>query len=215
MSARAPGRPAVLSRPLIVAAARWIADHDGLDAMTVRAVAQRLGTGQASLYRHIADRRELLVLLADDVAARLPLPREGLEPGEQFTGQWLDAYDYLRGHHWAARIIAEGAQVRAGGAAFADSALAVLTTASGADRGDALRAFRVLWHLMLGHLVNSHPVGHPRTHEDAGTAPGPHDEPSPAPGTQTPAPPSDAARDDFAWALPLVLAGLRRSPETR
>ncbi len=194
MSARAPGRPAVLSRPLIVAAAREIADQDGLDAITVRAVAQRLGTGQASLYRHIADRRELLLLLADDVALRLPSPRGELEPGERFVAHWLDAYDHLVRHRWAARIIAEGEYASDAGASFARGALSVLAVAGGADREEALRAYRVLWHLMLGHVLNAHPVGH--------TCPGPQD------GTGTSAGP----RDDFAWALPLVLAGLTGTP---
>lgn len=196
MRPRAPGRPPVLSRPRIVDAARHIADHEGLDALTVRAVARCLGTGQASLYRHIAGRRELLSLLADDIAARLPLPDEDLTPRERFAGQWLGAYDYLARHRWAARIIAEGEYASAGGAPFAQGALSVLAAVSGAAGEDVLRAYRVLWRLLLGHLLDTHPVGH--THGD--------DE------DDVPGPPVPLPRDDFAWALPLVLTGLTGRP---
>jgi hypothetical protein len=50
----------VHSRARIVAEARLIADEEGLEALTLRRLATRLEAGQASLYRHVADRGELL-----------------------------------------------------------------------------------------------------------------------------------------------------------
>ena len=48
---------------MIVDAAMAIVDESGLPAMTTRAIAKRLGVGQASLYNHISSRDELLDLL--------------------------------------------------------------------------------------------------------------------------------------------------------
>ncbi|MER6528580.1 helix-turn-helix domain-containing protein [Streptomyces sp. NPDC001508] len=216
MNARAPGRPRILSRARIVTIARRIADDEGLDALTVRRVAQRLGTGQASLYRHIQDRDELLRLLAEDVAVNLPGPREHPDPTEQVLGQWLDAYDYLSRHRWAARIIAEGEHVTDSASAFTGSALDALGRLTdtgpggmGAPGTDLARVYRVLWHLLLGHVLNVHPVGHAHAGntaparaegaaEDMGTG-----EAHGRQGTGT-------SRDDFAWALPRVLDGMLR-----
>ena len=52
---------------MIVDAAMAIVDEHGLQSMTTRAIAKRLGVGQASLYNHIANRGELLDLLNAEV----------------------------------------------------------------------------------------------------------------------------------------------------
>lgn len=58
----------------IVEAALQIVDDEGLDALTVRNLADRLGTGSATLYRHVASRDELLVLLVDRVIGDVRFP---------------------------------------------------------------------------------------------------------------------------------------------
>lgn len=63
-----------LSQESVVAAALEILDADGLEAVTMRAVAQKLGTGPASLYAHVRDRDELLELLSDQVIADVVVP---------------------------------------------------------------------------------------------------------------------------------------------
>ncbi|MET9771564.1 TetR/AcrR family transcriptional regulator [Streptomyces sp. NPDC006415] len=71
------------SRPQITAAAVALADAEGLAAVSMRALAQRLGTGPASLYRYVGSRDELLDLMADAVAAELDLSGAP-------SGDWLD-----------------------------------------------------------------------------------------------------------------------------
>ena len=66
-------RPA-LSRAAIVAEALRIVDAEGVEAVSMRRVADRFGTGPASLYAHVANREELLLLVADEVAAEVSLP---------------------------------------------------------------------------------------------------------------------------------------------
>jgi AcrR family transcriptional regulator len=67
-----------LDRDGIVRAAIAIADADGLDAVTMRRVADRLGTGAMSLYRHVPDKDALVSLMIDtilgDLFAEQPLP---------------------------------------------------------------------------------------------------------------------------------------------
>ncbi len=69
-------RPRVdgLSGERIVNAALALVDAEGLDALTVRRLAEELGTGSASLYRHVASRDELLVLLIDHVLGDVRYP---------------------------------------------------------------------------------------------------------------------------------------------
>lgn len=71
--ARGPRRR-TLSRDAIVAAALRIVDRDGVDAVTMRAVADELDTGPASLYAHVQDKDELLAAVFDHVLADAAAP---------------------------------------------------------------------------------------------------------------------------------------------
>lgn len=61
--------PTTLTREGIVDAALDITRRDGLTAVTMRAVAARFGVTPMALYRHVADRDELVRLVADRVGA--------------------------------------------------------------------------------------------------------------------------------------------------
>jgi AcrR family transcriptional regulator len=68
------------SRAEIASAGVALADAAGLGAVTMRSVAAAIGTGPASLYRYVANRAELLELMADQ--ARGELAYDGAGPGE-------------------------------------------------------------------------------------------------------------------------------------
>ena len=63
-----------LSVESIVAAGLEILAADGADAVTMRAVAAKLGTGAASLYAHVRDKSELHALLLDAVIGEVEVP---------------------------------------------------------------------------------------------------------------------------------------------
>jgi AcrR family transcriptional regulator len=65
------GRPRAngLSLDRIFVATVAILEDEGLEAVTMRRIADHLGTGPASLYRHVSGRDELLVLLTDRLLA--------------------------------------------------------------------------------------------------------------------------------------------------
>jgi len=77
--ARPETRP-VLTRDRIVAAAVALVDESGVDGLTMRAVARRLGAGAMSLYRHVSGRDELLDLVLEAMAAEVP--------STPLTGDW-------------------------------------------------------------------------------------------------------------------------------
>lgn len=96
---------AVLSRDLIVATGLRILDAEGLDALSMRRVAQELGTGPASLYAHVENKKELLDLIYDEVMAEIRVPEP--EPGrwlEQLREMALDAFRVLSAHADIAKI---------------------------------------------------------------------------------------------------------------
>jgi TetR/AcrR family transcriptional regulator, tetracycline repressor protein len=66
----------------IVQAALAIAERDGPDGLTMRAVADEIGVTPTALYRHVEDKRALISLMVDAVVAEHALPAP--------TGDWRE-----------------------------------------------------------------------------------------------------------------------------
>ncbi len=76
---RLPERPArrrrdPISRDAIVAAAIALMDRDGYDALSMRTLAEELGTGAASLYWHVGSKDGLLDLVMDQLIGEVVVP---------------------------------------------------------------------------------------------------------------------------------------------
>jgi AcrR family transcriptional regulator len=61
-----------LSRAKLVSEALELVQEEGLEALSMRGLADRLNVKAASLYWHVRDRRELLELLAESILDRVP-----------------------------------------------------------------------------------------------------------------------------------------------
>src|SRR2546430_5673424 len=61
-----------LTRDRLVGAALELVNEEGLDALSMRALADGLEVKAASLYWHVRDRRELLELLAESIVESIP-----------------------------------------------------------------------------------------------------------------------------------------------
>ncbi|MFC7451209.1 TetR/AcrR family transcriptional regulator [Rhodococcus daqingensis] len=70
---RTRDRPA-LSREQIVSEAVRLLDSEGVDALSMRQLGARLGAGATSLYRHVANRDELIELVVDEVYGEIRVP---------------------------------------------------------------------------------------------------------------------------------------------
>ncbi|WP_369267387.1 TetR family transcriptional regulator, partial [Streptomyces harbinensis] len=61
------GRPARLNRARTVRAALDLLDASGLDALTMRRLADTLGVRVGALYRHFATKQDLLTAMAEHI----------------------------------------------------------------------------------------------------------------------------------------------------
>jgi AcrR family transcriptional regulator len=139
------------TRQDVALAAVAIADADGIDRVTFRAVAARLGVGVMSLYTYVPDKQALVYDMVGEVVAELRLP----EP----TGDWRadmhrmanEQRALLHRHPW---LVTESSHLQPLGPAmlaFLEWALGVLepTGMSGPERLEAIALFN--W--FVGDLV--------------------------------------------------------------
>lgn len=90
----------------VVQAAIELADGDGLDALTMRAVAQRVGVGAMTLYGYVPGKPELIELMLDTVVAETyaghHLPGDLLDWRSALRHVALRNYDHAMSHPWTA-----------------------------------------------------------------------------------------------------------------
>lgn len=97
---RPRGRPPV-PRELIIATALEIVDEAGADALSMRTLAQRLDSGTATIYRHFADRADLLAHVVDRVFGEADLSAKDLRSmsWQQACASIARTMFYAFGHH--------------------------------------------------------------------------------------------------------------------
>jgi AcrR family transcriptional regulator len=89
------------SRAEITSAGITLADADGLGAVTMRSVAAAIGTGPASLYRYVANRAELLELMADQARGELAYDEAASgEPAARLLALAREGRALYRRHPW-------------------------------------------------------------------------------------------------------------------
>jgi DNA-binding transcriptional regulator YhcF (GntR family) len=99
------GRDGGLTRARLVQAAIEAADQEGLEAVSMRGVAAKIGAPVTSLYRHVANKDELLRLMVDATLAEQAHPAPVAEWRERLqTGARLE-WALVKRHPWIARVM--------------------------------------------------------------------------------------------------------------
>jgi TetR/AcrR family transcriptional regulator, tetracycline repressor protein len=99
---RSPGQRAGLTREAVLAGARAALAEDGVDALSMRRLARRLGVAPNALYSHVAGRDDLIDALLDDTLGEVRGPdpnrgdwRQGIETMMRRTYEVLLAHPDL------------------------------------------------------------------------------------------------------------------------
>jgi AcrR family transcriptional regulator len=141
-----------LDRDLVVRAALDVLDEVGLDGLTMRRLADKLGVKAASLYWHVRNKEELLGLLADAIAAGVREPRPGMSWREQLETLAWENRRVLLAHRDAARILAGTPPAGANRLRLAEITLRALLKA-GLDHRDATYAAILLTDYATGFVA--------------------------------------------------------------
>jgi AcrR family transcriptional regulator len=110
----------------VVRAAIDLADAEGLDAVSMRRVADRLGLGTMSLYTYVQGKGELLDLMLDTVyGERPPERREPASPRAALEALAREKWDFHHRHPWTLSIASSRAVLGPNETASYEAALTV------------------------------------------------------------------------------------------
>jgi AcrR family transcriptional regulator len=159
---RAPSparRAGGLSRERIVAAAVDLADADGLGALSMARLAERLGCGTMSLYRHVANKDELVVFMLSAAPAPPPPVPDDADWRGALTNWAAGLWDVYHHHPWVLQTASAGPPADPGQLAWLDAGLATLGRTGLAER-DKLAAVMAVLHFVRGAAALAVDAGH-------------------------------------------------------
>jgi len=147
------GRPARTSRAAILDTALAVADDEGIDAVTMQAVARRLGLTTMALYRHVADKADLLDGLVELLLTQFPLPPPDLPWQERLAQLAHGVRDAAARHPGVFPLLLQRPAETEPARRVRDTAQAALGDA-GLDPEAAARAERLLSTAVLGFAAS-------------------------------------------------------------
>jgi AcrR family transcriptional regulator len=154
ISRRARPAKAPLTREVIIQTGLTVLDRDGMDALTMRKVAQELDTGAASLYVYVKNRDDLLAAMLDEALADV-VPKVASGPWRKRLTSLIEASIEAMARHQGLALVALGGVPNGLNALLIlDSTLALLKEA-GLDNATAAWAVDLL-HLHITAAAAEH-----------------------------------------------------------
>jgi len=85
----------------VLRAAIAFADEKGIESLSMRKLGQQLGVEAMSLYKHVANKDDMLDGMVDVVFSEIDLPSSGIHWKEAMRQRAFSAREALARHHWA------------------------------------------------------------------------------------------------------------------
>ncbi|ROT25882.1 TetR/AcrR family transcriptional regulator [Micromonospora sp. HM5-17] len=150
------------SRRQILAAARQLIDAHGWEKLSIRRLAAEMGIAPTTLYHHVKDKEDLLLLLLHEYADQMPRPELPSEPRNRIIAAAIAIHDALKDWTWAAEILTtDGFLARLSDSArWLVEAIVAGAIDSGCSPSRAVYVFRSIWYYTVGEiLVRAHSAG--------------------------------------------------------
>jgi len=141
-------------RTELIDAALAVADEEGLEAVSVRRVGERVGRRPMSLYSHVPSKDGLVALMFDRISANMlvpePLPADGRELLRLIATRAFETY---LAHPWMLHAFGRRPEPGPNQLRRAEQ-LAAAADAMGIDDRDAWRAVTMVHEWTMGHALH-------------------------------------------------------------
>lgn len=141
-----------LDRERVLRAAMELADAEGIEALSMRRLGQRLGVEAMSLYNHVASKDEVLAGIVDMVVGDIDLKKSGVSWQASMRRRAISMRRVFARHPWALGLLESRRSLGPASLRYCDSVLGVLRQA-GFSAVQAMRAFSVLDSYAYGYSI--------------------------------------------------------------
>jgi AcrR family transcriptional regulator len=136
-----------LSRQGIIEAALALANEEGLDKLSMRRLALRLGVEAMSLYNHVSNKDDLLDGLVERVVSEFAVPDEMGDWKEEMRRRAFGAHEVLMRYPWASLLIVSRVNGGANMFAYVNATLGCLTRS-----GFSIQMADRVWNALDSHI---------------------------------------------------------------
>lgn len=141
-----------LTRDRVVRAAVHLADQVGLEALTMRRLGAELGVEAMSLYKHVANKNEILDGIVELVIAEIEIPEVGVDWKTAMKQRAISARAVLSHHSWAIGLLEARGSTGPAALRYMDAIIGNLRSA-GFSTENAAHAFWLLDSYVYGHVI--------------------------------------------------------------
>ena len=137
-----------LTRTRVLEAAIGLADRDGIEALTMRRLADDLGAAPMSVYYHLANKDEILDGIVEMVADEIEQPPDGMPWKAALKRAATSAHQVLVRHPWATVLLLAGPRVSPARLRQIDGILGCLRRA-----GFSAEQTDLAYHVLDSHIM--------------------------------------------------------------
>ncbi|MER7082711.1 transcriptional regulator, TetR family [Saccharopolyspora kobensis] len=146
------GRPPRLSLEAIITAADRILHSEGPEKLSMRHLANELGSTPMALYYHVRDKDELLLLVMEMHAQRIPRPELPEDPRERLVTTAVMLYDLLAERLWIIDVLT-GDDLIAPSSLWFVEVMIDAAVEYGHSPEHAVYVYRTIWYYIVGDLI--------------------------------------------------------------
>lgn len=142
MQSRAP-----LTRGRVLSKALQLADEAGIEALSMRKLAEALGVKAMSLYNHVKNKDDIIDGVVDIVAGEIELPEVGADWKASMRRRAKSAHDVLLRHPWATMEIVSRVNIGPAMLRYVDATIGCLREA-----GFSFEMADHIWNAIDSHI---------------------------------------------------------------
>lgn len=159
---KSPRRRRPLTRERVLRAAVALADRHGVESLTMRRLGGKLGVEAMALYKHVANKDEILDGIVELVVGEIEIPAPGSEWRTAMRQRAISARRVLKRHPWAIGLMESRGMAGPATLRYVEAVLATLRE-GGFSVEMAAHAFWLLDSYVYGHVIQeiSLPIGTP------------------------------------------------------
>jgi len=141
-----------LTKDRVLHAAVDVADREGVSALTMRRLGAELGVEAMSLYKHVANKEEILDGIVELVIGQIEVPRDKADWKLAMRKRAISARRVLSRHSWAIGLLETRGAMGPAAMRYLDAILGNLRSA-GFSIENAAHAFWLLDSYVYGHVI--------------------------------------------------------------